>query len=109
MQLAELPARARKSLAKSMGEKGEAFFDEWTPEKCTEEMETMAKLCVEEYGDIKMGRSTIGRQANMILKAAQIKVGNEAPEIDGIDLDGVEFKLTDYRGKVVMLDFWGDW
>ena len=25
------------------------------------------------------------------------------------DLDGVEFKLSDYRGKVVFLDFWGDW
>ena len=23
--------------------------------------------------------------------------------------DGVKFKLSDYRGKVVVLDFWGDW
>ncbi len=36
-------------------------------------------------------------------------VGNLAPEIEGADLDGVPFKLSDYRGKVVMLDFWGDW
>jgi len=36
-------------------------------------------------------------------------VGNVAPDIDGIDLDGEAFKLSDYRGKVVMLDFWGDW
>lgn len=36
-------------------------------------------------------------------------VGQEAPEIEGKDLDGVEFKLSDYRGKVVMLDFYGDW
>ena len=32
-----------------------------------------------------------------------------APEIEGNDLDGVAFKLSDYRGKVVVLDFWGDW
>ncbi len=32
-----------------------------------------------------------------------------APEITGNDIDGIEFKLSDYRGKVVMLDFWGDW
>lgn len=42
-----------------------------------------------------------------------LEVGNEvgqlAPEIEGKDLDGVEFKLSDYRGKVVMLDFYGDW
>ena len=36
-------------------------------------------------------------------------IGDLAPEIVGVDLDGVEFKLSDYRGKVVMLDFYGDW
>jgi len=38
-----------------------------------------------------------------------VKEGALAPEIEGQDLDGVPFKLSDYRGKVVMLDFWGDW
>jgi len=37
------------------------------------------------------------------------EVGSLAPEISAADLDGVSFKLSDYRGKVVMLDFWGDW
>ena len=32
-----------------------------------------------------------------------------APEIEAEDLDGVNFKLSDYRGKVVVIDFWGDW
>lgn len=36
-------------------------------------------------------------------------VGNVAPDIEGEDLDGVAFKLSDYKGKVVFLDFWGDW
>jgi hypothetical protein len=35
--------------------------------------------------------------------------GNVAPEIAGEDLDGVAFKLSDYKGKVIFLDFWGDW
>jgi hypothetical protein len=39
----------------------------------------------------------------------QLGVGCTAPEIEGVDLDGVQFKLSDYRGKVVFLDFWGDW
>ena len=38
-----------------------------------------------------------------------LEVGNLAPEIIGEDIDGKKFKLSDYRGKVVMLDFWGDW
>ena len=37
------------------------------------------------------------------------KIGNRAPEISGEDIEGVAFKLSDYRGKVVGLDFWGDW
>ena len=36
-------------------------------------------------------------------------MGSLAPDIDGIDLDGTAFKLSDYEGKIVFLDFWGDW
>ena len=36
-------------------------------------------------------------------------VGASAPDIRGIDLDGEEFALSDYEGKVIFLDFWGDW
>jgi len=38
-----------------------------------------------------------------------IQVGNRAPEIEGEDIQGAKFKLSDYSGKVVMLDFWGNW
>jgi hypothetical protein len=40
---------------------------------------------------------------------AGFEIGDLAPEIIGKDADGTEFKLSDYRGKVVVLDFWGDW
>ena len=33
-------------------------------------------------------------------------VGKEAPDIEGVDQDGHRFKLSDYRDKVVLLDFW---
>ncbi len=36
-------------------------------------------------------------------------IGIVAPDIVGADLNGVEFKLSDYRGKVIFLDFWGNW
>jgi hypothetical protein len=38
-----------------------------------------------------------------------LRVGKEAPDIKAGDLDEKEFKLSDYRGKVVLLDFWGHW
>ncbi|MHC4513217.1 MAG: hypothetical protein ACYTGW_08125 [Planctomycetota bacterium] len=39
----------------------------------------------------------------------RLQVGMVAPDIVGEDIDGVKFALSDYRGKVVVLDFWGDW
>ena len=38
-----------------------------------------------------------------------VGIGQVAMEIDGEDIDGQRFKLSDYRGKVVVLDFWGHW
>lgn len=38
-----------------------------------------------------------------------LDAGNLVPEITGEDLEGTSFKLSDYKGKVIMLDFWGDW
>jgi thiol-disulfide isomerase/thioredoxin len=35
--------------------------------------------------------------------------GKPAPEIDGVGSDGKPLKLSDYRGKVVVLVFWGSW
>jgi cytochrome oxidase Cu insertion factor (SCO1/SenC/PrrC family) len=35
--------------------------------------------------------------------------GKPAPDISGIDADGIPFQLSDYRGKVVLLDFWASW
>ena len=42
-------------------------------------------------------------------KVTHLVVGCEAPEIEGFDQDGKKFRLSDYRGKVVLLPFWGIW
>jgi hypothetical protein len=39
----------------------------------------------------------------------KLSIGKVAPEIEAEDLDGKKFKLSDYRGKVVVIDFWGNW
>jgi S1-C subfamily serine protease/thiol-disulfide isomerase/thioredoxin len=38
-----------------------------------------------------------------------IPIGVKAREIEGIDIEGQRFKLSDYQGKVVLLDFFADW
>jgi hypothetical protein len=53
---------------------------------------------------------TLGEWAlRNLFSLRHLRVGKVAPDIEGEDLDGVKFKLSDYRGKVVVLDFWGDW
>lgn len=47
--------------------------------------------------------------AGELFELRNLRIGKPAPEIEGEDLDGMKFKLSDYKGKVVMLDFWGDW
>jgi cytochrome oxidase Cu insertion factor (SCO1/SenC/PrrC family) len=37
------------------------------------------------------------------------QVGGPAPDISGDDADGKPMRLSDYRDKVVMLDFWATW
>lgn len=36
-----------------------------------------------------------------------LRVGQVAPDFEVEDQDDVRFKLSDYRGRVVLLDFWG--
>jgi peroxiredoxin len=38
-----------------------------------------------------------------------LTIGKIAPDIIGRDLNGSEFKLSDYHGKVVALVFFGEW
>lgn len=40
---------------------------------------------------------------------AALDVGALAPDFGFVDGDGVQRRLSDYRGSIVLLDFWGAW
>ena len=42
-------------------------------------------------------------------KPSDVLVGKPAPEIELTTLDGKAFKLSELKGKVVVLDFWATW
>jgi len=44
-----------------------------------------------------------------IFELEHLQIGDVAPEIIGKSLDGNLMQLSAFRGKVVLLDFWGDW
>jgi tetratricopeptide (TPR) repeat protein len=59
---------------------------------------------------IYYGKKTLATAAEgEIYELTALTEGMEAPDIQGSDQDGVAFKLSDYRGRVVFIDFWGDW
>jgi len=58
----------------------------------------------------KVANGALAKSAARELFVIQhLSIGCEAPEIKGEDIDGVLFHLAEYRGKVVVLDFWGNW
>ena len=68
--------------------------------------ETMLKS----FPDVAAQNTTLGEVAKKALFGIRhLSVGRIAPDIEGEDVFGQEFKLSDYRGKVVMLTFWGHW
>lgn|GEM_PF-1584756 len=70
----------------------------------------LMKRVVKEFGDVKYFNRTLGKVAiGAIFEIEHLQIGMTVPEIVGEDVDGKSFKLSDYRGKVVMIDFWGDW
>lgn len=53
---------------------------------------------------------TFGEVATRALfELERLQIGMVAPDFEASDENGVKFKVSDYRGKVVVLDFWGFW
>jgi hypothetical protein len=74
------------------------------------EAEALFEEVVAKYADVKAGRGTLGEMARAELhELRELAVGKVAPEVQGEDIDGRPMKLSDFRGKVVVLDFWGHW
>jgi hypothetical protein len=75
-------------------------------DKLNKEAESLLVKVTEKYADV----GKLADQAKTeLFEIRNLAIGKKAPEIEGEDIDGQKFKLTDYQGKVVVLDFWGHW
>lgn len=56
---------------------------------------------------------SFNEQSSEILKSekvfASFKIGDKAPEIIAKNPDGKTLKLSDLKGKIVLIDFWASW
>jgi thiol-disulfide isomerase/thioredoxin len=61
---------------------------------------------IAEYGNVV---AQLNQQKARTQASAKVAVGQPAPDIVLPDPDGKEYKLSDLKGKVVLLDFWASW
>jgi thiol-disulfide isomerase/thioredoxin len=89
-----------------------ARLKEADPAAYRKRAEEMFERVKKDFGDVKSQRGdrTYGDVAEgYLFEIRNLAIGKVAPDIEGEDLDGKKFKLSDYRGKVVVIDFWGNW
>ena len=101
--------KATMALAKFLKTKAERAHG-GDAKKLNAEAEKLFETVAEKYADVKVYNRPLGPQAKgELFEMRHLAIGKTAPEIEAEDLDSVKFKLSDYRGKVVLLDFWGNW
>jgi hypothetical protein len=107
-------------LAMAKGWQAKGKFEAAEYEKANDQDELAAaadkvlEAAAKEFGEVKLLRRGETQTIAEVVKAElfelrNLRVGKPVPDIEGEDLDGSKFKLSDYKGKVVVLDFWGDW
>jgi peroxiredoxin len=84
-------------------------------EKLLEKAKSHYQQVVDNYADVSTpdGKWNLGVRAKHELirlrNLPNLRLGRPAPAISGKDLDGNTLTLEDYRGKVVVVVFWGSW
>jgi thiol-disulfide isomerase/thioredoxin len=82
------------------------------------EAETAFESVLRDYGDcpnlrnmgIRPATVTLGEEAKSELyELRHLRIGKVPPDIEAEDLNGTRFKLSDHRGKVILLVFWASW
>jgi len=102
----ELIGPASLALGQHLGKRYEKAFqkkDKAAAAKFSEEAEAVLEKTAKDFVSL----SNPAKEA--LFDLTKLAIGRTAMEIDGEDIDGKKFKLSDYRGKVVVIDFWGHW
>lgn len=105
-----LTAEQRKGYEEYLGAETLTWLRTLDHQAIAASRETLLEELAAKFATVKTGRGTLGEAAKAeLFELRNLAIGKVAPDIVGKDADGVEFKLSDYRGKVVLLDFWGFW
>lgn len=79
-------------------------------EQLEKKREQHYELMLKSFANVTTTDGTLGEIAEKALfRIRHLSIGRVAPEIEGEDIFGKTFKLSEHRGKVVVLSFWGHW
>jgi thiol-disulfide isomerase/thioredoxin len=98
--------------SKWIGEAAIKQMSSRTPDDLFREAEASYSQVARSYADLNHPRTgkTLGEVAEGRAYGIQnLTIGRTLPEIAGVDVDGKPLKLSDYRGKVILLTFSGLW
>ena len=74
-------------------------------------IEALFERAARDFGDVEIrGDETVATRAESELyELRRLGIGEVAPDMEGTDQHGAPIKLSDYRGKIVLLYFWSEY
>jgi peroxiredoxin len=101
----ECKAAALLRLAENLQTQSEDIESKTEAAKLLKEAETRAKEVVKKYAAVNRGDYAKKAQ-DLLDDIEKLSPGKKAPDISGDDLEGQPLKLSDYKGRIVVLVFW---
>jgi len=99
-------ARNEKRQAEYAKLYGEDFVNKFidSAEDSKKEADTLRKTLDADYADVMPKKDDGAKEGDV-----KLTFGGRGPEVELQDVDGKAVKLSDLKGKVVVLDFWATW
>jgi peroxiredoxin len=93
---------------------GQIIMDRLSPEAAYARDETVIFRAGQSYVSTKrvdLEKNEIVLRAREVseYKRMELRVGSEVPDFNFTDFDGKKRKFSDFRGKYILVDFWGTW
>ena len=106
----EMDADWIERLEKNFGKGSTDYLKKLDADRLTDDAISLLDRLIGEFGDVESSGERFADMARRHhFQLSRLTIGKAAPEIEANDLDGVPFRLTQYRGKVVALTFWATW
>jgi serine/threonine-protein kinase len=110
---AEVRGLAEWALAQSLARQSEMAYEGGNPRSAADlgkQAEDQLEKIIKTHGAVTLDDGMLADLARLRLyELRTLSPGRPARAVEGPDLAGAIMKLADFKGKVVLLDFWANW